>query len=621
MAVLKKIETGLCYVSLALLALLPLCESVARLVFHSAIPSEQATLCQLLLVVSMFSAMLTTKNSEHLSIGLVQYTANKAIKKICGLAGSLISCWTCTVLFFAAAAFIKLGLTPPTLIGFIPDTVYALVLPFGFAIMAVRFARRAPVSGIGRILPILAILAGIVCALPMIFKFLWGFDLSDAQFNIVDFFYTMASGIKMPAVIILIFAALAGTPLFIVLGTLSILLIGASGGEIDVTINQVYTGLTGQNFIAIPLFTLAGFFLSESRAGTRLVRTFQSLFSWFPGGMIAASVLLCAFFTSFTGASGVTILALGGILYTILYRGGSNDGYSSRFSVGLLTSSGSIGLLFPPSLPLILVGTITQTSILNMFVGGIVPGILLSVSMVVFGIIVSVKTKVPIQRFNAREALNACKHSCGEIILPVFLIVGYFSGILSLVEIGAFAVVYVFVLEVIIFKDIKLKDVGAVFAKAVPIIGGILAILGLSQALSYYIVDTQAPENFARWMGTAISSKFVFLIILNVALLIVGCLVDIFSAIVIVLPLIAPLGAAYGLDPVHIGIIFLINMEAGFLTPPVGLNLFLASYRFKTPFTTICRAVFPFLLIQLAVVLLVTYCPPLTMGLVNLLRK
>ncbi|MDR0550489.1 MAG: TRAP transporter large permease subunit [Spirochaetaceae bacterium] len=615
---LKKLEQVVCYSALALLALLPLSESIARLVFHSAIPAEQVTISQLLLVVSMFSAMLTTAKGEHLSIGLVQYSSNEKLKKICACAGSLISCAVCTILFFASAAFIKMGLMPPTLVGFIPDIIYALVLPLGFAVMTARFARRFPAGGKWRIFPILAILAGAFYSIPVIIKFFWGFDLSDAQFAAIDLFYQITLAVKTPALILLVLSALAGTPLFVVLGALSILLIEASGGEIDVTVNQIYTGLTGQNFIAIPLFTLAGFFLSESKAGTRLVRTFHSLFSWFPGGMIAASVLICAFFTSFTGASGVTILALGGILYSILCRDGK---YGENFSVGLLTSSGSIGLLFPPSLPLILVGTMTQTNILHLFAGGIAPGLLISAAMVVFGIIISVKTKVPVQPFNLREALSACKHSAGEIILPFVLIGGYFSGILSLVELGAFAAVYVFILEVFIFKDIKLKDAGAVFAKAVPITGGILAILGLSQALSYYIVDTQAPENFARWMGSAIGSKFAFLLILNLALLAVGCLIDIFSAIVIVLPLIVPLGAAYGIDPVHLGIIFLINMEAGFLTPPVGLNLFLASYRFGKPFVAICRDVLPFLMIQLAVVLLVTYCEPITMTLVNIMRS
>jgi tripartite ATP-independent transporter DctM subunit len=391
-----------------------------------------------------------------------------------------------------------------------------------------------------------------------------------------------------------------------VIGGFSLLLMQGSGGALDVVANQIYTSLTGENIIAIPLFTLTGFFLSESKAGLRLVETFRAFFSWLPGGLIILSVIICAFFTSFTGASGITILALGGILFSILSE---SSRYEEKFSIGLLASSGSIGLLFPPSIPILLVAATTQTNTLHLFLGGLFPGILLAVSMIVFGVIVSIKTKIPRVPFEAKKAVVSLKTSAFEILLPVLLIGGYFTGILSTVEIGAVSVIYVFVVEVLIHKDIKLRDVKNVFAKAMPIIGGVLSILALSAALSYYIVDTQAPQNFARWMQSAITSRVAFLIMLNLFLLVVGCLIDIFSAILIVLPLIAPLGAAYGIDPVHLGIIFLINLEAGFLTPPVGLNLFFASYRFNKPFVEVCRHVLPFLAIQLAVVLLVTFVP------------
>jgi tripartite ATP-independent transporter DctM subunit len=420
----------------------------------------------------------------------------------------------------------------------------------------------------------------------------------------------MAYYARIPAVILLILAALAGTPLFIVMGGLALILIQASsGGEIDVVANQVYTALTQNSIIAIPLFTLTGFFLSESKAGERLVKTFRSFFGWLPGGMIIVTVIICAFFTSFTGASGVTILALGGILYTIL---ADHVKYSEKFSIGLLTSVGSIGLLFPPSLPIILVGATTMTNIIHLFLGGIFPGLILVAVVIIFGIIISVKTKIPREPFQFRRAALALKSSALEILLPVFLIAGYFTGILSLVEIGAVAAVYIFIAEVVIHRDIKLTELPRVFLKAIPIIGGVLSILALSQALSYYIVDTQAPANLAAWMISAFKSKVVFLLLLNLCLLVVGCLMDIFSAILIVLPLIAPLGEVYGIDPVHLGIIFITNLEVGFLTPPVGLNLFLATYRFKKPFVDICRYVFPFLIIQLAVVLLVTYVPALS---------
>ncbi|MDR3356220.1 MAG: TRAP transporter large permease subunit [Spirochaetaceae bacterium] len=618
------LEIGICNVSLAVIALLLFVSAFLRLVFHTALSDTAALSTHLLLVAALFSAMLTTKNENHLSIGIVHYIKNQRAKVFLAVATGLLSTFISTILFFCSADFIKIGLYPPQRIGLFSDRFFAYSLPIAFAVITFRFARLTPLRGGRRLLSVAAVLLGIVCSLPLVFKFIWEFNLPDFAWAICDLFAALASAIKTPVLILIILAALAGAPLFIVIAAFSLILIQSSGGEIDVTANQVYTALTQNNIIAIPLFTLTGFFLSESRAGERLVETFRSIFCALPGGMIAATVLICAFFTSFTGASGVTILALGGILYTVLSGGETRetnlDGkkYPSDFSIGLLTSCGSIGLLFPPSLPLILVGTTTQTNILQLFMAGILPGILLLLSMIVFGIIISFKTKIPLERFAARRAALSLKKSLPEILLPFLLITGYFSGILSLVEIGAAALIYVFIVEVIVSRDIPLREVGSVFAKALPVTGGILAILALSQALSYYIVDTQAPENFARWMRAAIESKWLFLLILNLTLLVTGCLIDIFSAIMIVLPLLVPLADAFGINHVHLGVIFLINMEAGFLTPPVGLNLFLASYRFKKPFVEICRYVAPFLLIQLLVVLVTTYIPEISLALINL---
>jgi tripartite ATP-independent transporter DctM subunit len=317
-------------------------------------------------------------------------------------------------------------------------------------------------------------------------------------------------------------------------------------------------------------------------------------------------VIICAFFTSFTGASGVTILALGGVLYTILSE---RSTYPAKFSIGLLTSAGGSGLLFPPSLPIILVGVTTMTNIIQVFLGAFIPGLILVLAMIAFGIAASIRIKIPVERFDVRKAGRAIKESIFEILLPIFLIVGYFSGVLSLIEMGAVSVIYVFIVEVLIHRDIPLSQVPTVFFKSIPIIGGVLSILAMAKALSYGIVFTQVPDLLAEWLLNAVESRWLFLLLLNLALLVVGCLMDIFSAILVILPLIVPLGEAYGIDPVHLGVIFIINLEVGFLTPPVGLNLFLATYRFKRPFPEICRYVLPFLLIQLLVVFLVTYIP------------
>lgn len=606
-SLLRKIEEIICGVSLFFLTAIPFTDVLLRLIFKSRFPAAPVMTAHLLLTLGLLSGMITTRRGDHLSIGLAQYIGDKKIKKFFSAAGGLVSAFFAVIFGWCSVSFIRVGLYPMQMAGFIPDRVFALVMPIGYTVMALRFTRQAFSSGAKVFLCAAAVALGTLCSLPAIFKFIWGLNLPGFAWALSDFFRYTAQLLRLPAVVLLLSAALMGTPLFIVIGGIALVLLQGNWGEIDIVASQIYTALTQNNLIAIPLFTLAGFILSGSRAGERLVEAFRSFFGWIPGGMIVVTVILCAFFTSFTGASGVTILAMGGILITVL------KDYPERFSIGLLTASGSIGLLFPPSLPILLVGASTRTNTAHLFLGGVIPGLILVAAMVIFGIAVSVKTGIPAAPFSVRRALRGFKASFLEIMLPLFLIAGYFTGLFSLVEMGAAAAVYVFIVEVFVHREITLRGMGAVFSKAIPIIGGILSILALAQALSYYIVDSRVPEYFAEWMRNTISSKWVFLLILNLALLATGCLIDIFSAIMIILPLIAPLGAAYGIAPVHLGIIFLINMEAGFLTPPVGLNLFLASYRFEKPFTAISRNVLPFLVIQLAVVLIVTYVPQLSL--------
>jgi tripartite ATP-independent transporter DctM subunit len=604
-SLLYRIENGLCFASLSLIALLSAAEAIARIFFSSGVPSSSNLMVHFLLLGGMLAGMITTRKEEHLSIALVQYFSPENIKlKLRGIT-NLVAAFIAAAIGCCGPAFIKIGLSE-SLVGFIPNWLFALVIPIGYLVISLRFARRTGLTGWKKIFPVLAVTLGIAVSVPSIAKFFWEYDLPQWAQIFSDFLYSVSLAIKIPGVVFLLAAALAGLPLFIVMGGLVLLLLEAAAIPVDVVATDIYFALTNDSIIAIPLFTLTGFFLSESNAGERLVITFRSLFSWIPGGMIIATVIICAFFTSFTGASGVTILALGGILYSVLT---DHVKYPEKFSIGLLTSVGSVGLLFPPSLPLILVGAMTANNPFHMLAGGFIPGFILIVAVIIFGIVISMRIKIPVEPFKFFAALGSLKRSILEILLPFLLIAGYFTGILSLVEIGAAAVLYIFVAEVLIHRDIPLRDVPKVFLKATPIIGGVLAILALSQSLSYYIVDTNAPAHLADWMLETIQSKYLFLLLLNLALLVVGCLMDIFSAILIVLPLIAPLGAAYGIDPVHLGIIFIINLELGFLTPPVGLNLFLASYRFKKPFVDICRYVFPFLLIQLVVVLLVTYVP------------
>jgi C4-dicarboxylate transporter DctM subunit len=407
------------------------------------------------------------------------------------------------------------------------------------------------------------------------------------------FLRPLSAAASGPMIIVVIAAAFFGLPIFTVLGGIGFLLFVKAGQPLEIIPNQAYGVLTGSAIPAIPLFAAVGFFLSESKAGERMVRFFQAVLGWF------------------TGASGVTILALGGLLAVILEKAG----YPKRFTVGLLTASGSIGLLFPPSLPVIIYGVTAQTSIKDMFVGGLVPGAFMVIMVMAIGIGYSWKRGMPRQPFKVREAVAAFGESFWELLLPLIVFGLYFGGIVSLQESAAAALLYVWVVETFIKRDLKIRDLPRVFLNAVPIIGGVLIILALANGLSYYIIDAQIPQQLTEWVAAKISSPYVFLLLLNLALLVVGCFMDIYSAILVVVPLIIPLGNLFHIHPVHLGIIFLANLELGYLTPPVGLNLYLACYRFNEPIHRVYRDVLIFLAVGLVSVLLITYVPLLTTAL------
>jgi tripartite ATP-independent transporter DctM subunit len=609
---LSWLEKAICFGSLSLLALIPIIELLLHQ-FNLTIPDSRAIITHLFLVSGFFTAMLTAQYGEHISITAVQFIKDEKVKRILLIAVTLVSVFLLTILAWNCVSFIKYGLMGKP-VGRVPDRIIAVVMPLGYTVIAIRFCLK--LKGKERLPAFLAMVIGTAAALPAVAKIIWGFEPPEPFYSWVNSLYDIAYLIRVPAIIFLVLAAFLGMPLFSAMGGIAMVILQAAGREPDAASIQIYSALTELVIIAIPLFTVTGFFLSESRAGERLVRTFRAFFGWLPGGMIIATIIICAFFTSFTGASGVTILALGGILYKIL----SENKYSEKFSIGLLTSAGGIGLMFPPSLPIILVASTTNTilhfmnipvkyNIIHYFLGALLPGIILIAAMIITGFWLSAKVKISTEPFNSKEALLSLKESFFEILMPVILVLGYFSGRLTLVEVSALSVIYAVVVEVFVNKDIAVRDIFKVFSKAAPITGGILAILAIAKALSYAFVDSGVPESFAFWMQNTVNSKFVFLLLLNLALLVLGCLMDIFSAILVFLPLIVPLGYAYGVDPVHLGMIFIVNLEAGFLTPPVGMNLFLASYRFEKPFMQICRSVLPFLNIRFILVLLVTYLP------------
>jgi tripartite ATP-independent transporter DctM subunit len=435
--------------------------------------------------------------------------------------------------------------------------------------------------------------------------------------------------IALLAIILIVFA-LFGAPLFSVFGGLGILNFTSTDTDLVVLAGEHYKLATNPHLITIPLFTLAGFLMAESRAADRLVRVARALLGWLPGGIGIVVVASCAFFTTFTGASGVTIIALGGLLYPILLK----ERYPDKFSLGLITSSGSIGLLFPPSLPIILYGIVGKTSIDALFVAGIFPGLLFLVVLGLFCLWVGRKHDVKRTPFDAREAGTALWLAKWELAVPVVVLVaiygipGLTDGLVTIAEASAICAIYLVVVEVFLYKDIKLwsedpavPTLGKCIRESTVMVGAILIIVGVALGMTNYMVQEQVPMKIFEVIEGHISSRFTFLILLTIFLLIVGCLMDIFSAIVVVVPLIAPIAARYGVDPVHLGIIFLANLEIGYLTPPVGLNLFISSLAFQRPVVQLYRMALPFLGLMFLALLVITFYPDLSLFLVEKLGR
>jgi C4-dicarboxylate transporter DctM subunit len=606
------VEESLAFVSVLFLALVLIFEAAARKVFHSGIPDSGVYVQHLVLAATFIAGAITSREKKHLSLATATYLP-ESLRSVAGIATSVIAASLTLAFGLAALSFAWNAFAAADKVGPVPKRAVVLIMAAGFLAMSVRFIAglekkkaRAPVAAA-------SLLLGLLFGFGPLASFLTGGGTVSIPFlaSIQEFIKPVLPALAAPMIFVLIAAAFLGLPIFLVLGGVGFFLFAKAGQPLEIIPNQAYAVLTDSAIPAIPLFAAVGFFLSESKAGERLVRFFQAVFSWFPGGLTVMAVLVCAFFTTFTGASGVTILALGGLLSVILEKAG----YPKRFTVGLLTAAGSIGLLFPPSLPVIIYGVTAQTSIKDMFVGGLVPGIFLVLSVMTIGIIYSWKRGIPRHPIQVKAALAAFRESFWELLLPLLVFGLYFGGLTSLQESAAAALLYVWFVETFVKRDLRIRDLPKVFLKCVPIVGGVLIILALANGLSYYIIDAQIPQKLSAWVAATVSSKYVFLLILNLALLVVGCFMDIYSAILVVVPLIIPLGNLFGIHPVHLGIIFLANLELGYLTPPVGLNLYLASYRFNEPITRVYRDVFMFLMLGLAAVLLITYVPLLTTAL------
>ncbi len=424
----------------------------------------------------------------------------------------------------------------------------------------------------------------------------------------------------MTASLLLLLAALAGAPLFAVIAASALL--GFSREEVDLSVVaiEIYRLAEMPVLLAIPLFTFAGYVLGESQAPGRLVRLTNALLGWLSGGLAIVSLAACALFTAFTGASGVTIVALGALLYPALREAH----YPERFSLGLITTSGSLGLLFAPALPLILYGVVAQqmnldppVKIDDLFAAGLIPGLLMVVLLSLYSMWRVRGVARTGAAFSAREAWAAVRESAWEIPLPVVVLGGIYGGVFALSEAAAVTALYVLIVEVVIRREIPLRQVPAVMRESMVLVGAILIILGVSLASTNYLIDTEVPTQLFEMIRARIDSKLTFLILLNVFLLALGMMLDIFSALVIVVPIILPIAIGYGIHPVHLGIIFLANMQIGYITPPVGMNLFISSYRFRRNVLDVYRATVPFFVILLLTVLVITYWPALSLFLVG----
>ena len=411
-------------------------------------------------------------------------------------------------------------------------------------------------------------------------------------------------------VAILVLLALFGLPLFAVLGAGS--LIYAQYSELDpaLLIVELNRLATSPNLTAIPMFTFAGVVLAAGGAPQRLIRLFNALLGWLPGGLAVVAIATCAFFTSFSGASGVTILALGGLLYPVLRK----VHYPEKFALGLLTTSGSLGLLFAPSLAILLYGIVAGVNIDEMFLAGILPGVALMIMLGIYAAFTGARFGVHHHPLSWHVAIRALRSAYADILLPVLIIVGIFGGFVTISEAAACTALYVVILEGIIHKSISLKDrLVPLLTDTAVLVGSILIILGVAMGLTNLLIDAQLPMQLLEWMEDSIDSQLKFLILLNIFLLAVGAMMDIFSATVVVVPLILPLAQRFGVDPIHLGIIFLANLEIGYSTPPVGINLFIACQRFEKPVLSLFRAALPFLGIMLAWLIVVTYLPFLSL--------
>jgi tripartite ATP-independent transporter DctM subunit len=419
--------------------------------------------------------------------------------------------------------------------------------------------------------------------------------------------------ISLLLIILILLFLFFGAPIFAVVSGLGLFLLFSGQIDSSAMIIEMYRMATTPVLVAIPLFTFAGYLLSESGAAKRLVRLSDAILGWLPGGLSIIALITCATFTALTGATGLTIIALGGILFPAMLR----SRYPEKFSLGLLTTSGTLGLLFPPSLPLIIYAIVAKVGINQLFLAGILPGTLLVILLSAFSVQKAISAEVPRTKFSGSEVFKALKEAIWELPLPIVVLGGIYSGYFAVSEAAAITAAYVLLIEVAIYRDIKWRELPKIMRKSMILVGGLLIILGAALGLTNYLIDEQLPMKLLDFFKAHIVSPYIFLIVLNFFLLAVGCTMGIFSALTVVVPLVSPIAHAYGIHPVHLGIIFLTNLEIGASIPPLGINLFISSIRFEKPVLRLYVASLPFIVILLFALAIITYLPWLSLALLK----
>jgi len=417
--------------------------------------------------------------------------------------------------------------------------------------------------------------------------------------------------------ILLMGLVLFGLPVFVGIMAAAMLGLHQSGVDFSAMAIEIFRLANAPVLLAVPLFTFAGYLLGEGGTSARLVRFSRSVFGWIPGGLGIVALVSCAFFTAITGATGVTIIALGGLLFPALI----SEKYKEDFSLGLMTASGSLGLHFPPSLPLILYGFVSGVSIERLFIAGLLPGVLMVGVLCLFSLFMGKKWNLERPAFSFSEFLKALKGAAWELPVPFLIVAAIYTGFATATETAVLTVVYVFLVKTLVFRELTLRtDIPRIMIESMKMVGAIMIVLGAALGLTNYLVDAFVPMKILDFMKGMVESKIGFLIMLNLFLLAVGCMMDIFSAILVVVPLIVPMAEQFQVDPVHLGVIFLANLGIGYNTPPVGLNLFIASSRFDRPIITLYRATLPFLFLLLLTLVMITYWPGLSLFLPSLLK-